>query len=246
MSCAAVLTPMPGTPGTLSVESPISACTSITFSGPTPNFSITSARPMRLSFIVSYMVTQSFTSCIRSLSDDTMVAVRLRFAGEPRIGRDQVVGLEAGLLQAGNVEGAHRLADQRELRDQVVRAVRPVRLVFGIEIGAEGLFRLVEHHRQMRRPLLRLHVVQQLPQHVAEAEHGVDLQPVRLAGERRQRVIGAEDVARAVDQEDVVALFQRTGDGGRLVAAALAAAGFAAGLCIGLAGMARMWAVSRS
>ena len=30
---------------------------------------------MRLSFIVSYMVTQSFTSCIRSLSDDTMVAV---------------------------------------------------------------------------------------------------------------------------------------------------------------------------
>ena len=68
---------MPGTPGTLSVESPISACTSITFSGGTPNFSITSAMPMRLSFIVSYMMTQSFTSCIRSLSDDTMVAVRL-------------------------------------------------------------------------------------------------------------------------------------------------------------------------
>ena len=77
MSCAAVLTPMPGTPGTLSVESPISACTSITFSGGTPNFSITSARPIRLSFIVSYMMTQSFTSCIRSLSDDTMVAVAL-------------------------------------------------------------------------------------------------------------------------------------------------------------------------
>ena len=49
----------------------------------------------------------------------------------------------------------------------------------------------------------------QLPQHVAEAEHGIDLQPVRLAVERRQRVIGAENVARAVDQEDVVALFQR-------------------------------------
>ncbi len=32
---------------------------------------------MRLSFIVSYMMTQSFTSCIRSLSDDTMVAVAL-------------------------------------------------------------------------------------------------------------------------------------------------------------------------
>ena len=48
ISCAAVLTPMPGTPGTLSVESPISACTSITFSGGTPNFSITSSRPMLL------------------------------------------------------------------------------------------------------------------------------------------------------------------------------------------------------
>ena len=33
ISCAAVFTPMPGTPGTLSVESPISAWTSITFSG---------------------------------------------------------------------------------------------------------------------------------------------------------------------------------------------------------------------
>ena len=75
ISCAAVLTPMPGTPGTLSVESPISACTSITLSGGTPNFSITSAMPIFLSFIVSYMMTQSFTSCIRSLSDDTMVTL---------------------------------------------------------------------------------------------------------------------------------------------------------------------------
>jgi hypothetical protein len=33
---------MPGTPGTLSVASPASACTSTTLSGATPNFSITS------------------------------------------------------------------------------------------------------------------------------------------------------------------------------------------------------------
>ena len=66
---------MPGTPGTLSVESPISACASITFSGGTPNFSITSGMPIFLSFIVSYMITQSLTSCMRSLSDDTMVVV---------------------------------------------------------------------------------------------------------------------------------------------------------------------------
>ena len=84
-----------------------------------------------------------------------------------------------------------------------------LRLVVGIELGAEGLLGLVEHHREVGRPLARLHVAQQLPQHVAEAEHGVDLQPVRLAVERRQRVIGAEDVARAVDQKDVVALLRR-------------------------------------
>jgi hypothetical protein len=47
----------------------------MTFSGGTPNFSITSGMPIRLSFIVSYMITQSFTSCMRSLSDETMVAV---------------------------------------------------------------------------------------------------------------------------------------------------------------------------
>ena len=75
MSCAAVLTPMPGTPGTLSVESPISDCTSMTFSGGTPNFSITSAGPIFLSFMVSNMTTPSVTSCIRSLSEETMVAV---------------------------------------------------------------------------------------------------------------------------------------------------------------------------
>ena len=70
--------PMPGTPGTLSVESPASACTSTTFSGGTPNFSITSAMPMRRSFMVSYIVTLSVTSCIRSLSEETMVVVAPR------------------------------------------------------------------------------------------------------------------------------------------------------------------------
>ena len=75
MSCAAVFTPIPGTPGTLSVESPMSDCTSMTFSGGTPNFSMTSVRPILRSFIVSNMTTRSVTSCIKSLSEETMVAV---------------------------------------------------------------------------------------------------------------------------------------------------------------------------
>ena len=134
---------------------------------------------------------------------------RAGLAGDPRVGRDQVVGLVAGLLQARNIEGAHRLADQRELRNEVVGRRRPMRLVFLVHLGAEGFFRLVEHHREMGRPLVRLHLVEQLPQHVAEAVDGVDLHAVRRARLEPDRVIGAEDVAGTVDQEDVVALLER-------------------------------------
>ena len=143
-----------------------------------------------------------------------MVAVGAALAGLAGIGRDQVVGLEAALLEAGQIEGAHRLADQRKLRDQIVRRRRPVRLVVGIELVAERDFGLVEDDGQMGRPVVRRHVAQQLPQHVAEAEHGVDLQAVGFAVQRRQRVIGAENIAGTVDQKDVVALLQGfDGDG---------------------------------
>ena len=80
ISCAAVLTPMPGTPGTLSTVSPASACTSTTLSGGTPNFSITSAGRSALGggrclHGVEQVVHRAVgsTSCIRSLSDETMV-----------------------------------------------------------------------------------------------------------------------------------------------------------------------------
>ena len=75
MSSAAVLTPIPGTPGTLSTLSPQSAWTSMTLSGPTPNFSRTSAAPIGLSFIGSNIWMRSETSCIRSLSEETMVTI---------------------------------------------------------------------------------------------------------------------------------------------------------------------------
>ena len=76
ISFAAVLTPMPRMPGTLSMGSPIRACTSTTFSGGTPKRSMTSAVPMRLFFMVSNISTlPSRTSCIKSLSDDTIVTL---------------------------------------------------------------------------------------------------------------------------------------------------------------------------
>ena len=179
----------------------------MTLSGGTPNFSMTSARPIFLSFMVSNMMTPSVTSCIRSLSDDTMVEVAPASLACAHIGRDQVVGLKAVLFEARQIESVHRLADELELRPQVVGRIGPVRLVVGIHLGAERLFRFVEHHREMGR-LVLLHVAQELPQHVAEAEHGIELQPVRLAVDRRQRVIGAENVARAVDEKDVIPLLE--------------------------------------
>ena len=139
------------------------------------------------------------------------------FARLAHISRDQIVSLEAVLLQARQVEGRHRLAHEFELRPQIVGRIRPVRLIVGIHFGAEGLLRLVEHHRKMGRLLVGLHVAQELPQHVAEAEHGVELQPVGFAVDRRQRVIGAENVAGTIDQKDVIAFLERRcGDWRRL------------------------------
>ena len=61
---------MPGAPGMLSMLSPARLCTSITFSGGTPNFSITSCLLITLFLIGSNICTLSPTSCIKSLSDE--------------------------------------------------------------------------------------------------------------------------------------------------------------------------------
>ena len=70
---AAFLGPMPGTPGTLSTLSPIKAWTSTIRRGGTPNFSSISAGPIGFCLIGSSMSVPPPTTCIRSLSDDTMV-----------------------------------------------------------------------------------------------------------------------------------------------------------------------------
>ena len=119
-----------------------------------------------------------------------------------RIGRDDVVGLEALLLDASHVEGAHGVADQRELRHKLRRRIGPVRLVFGGNRVAEARLAVVEDDREMAGPLLALRFTQKLPQHVAEAVDRADRQAVGGPCQRRQRVKGAEDIARAVDEID--------------------------------------------
>ena len=139
--------------------------------------------------------------------DGDVAAGRFRLAG---IGGDDVVGLETLDFDAGQVEGAGGGADQAELRHQILRRGRAVRLVGLVERLAEGLRRIVEDDGEMGgRDADRgvAGVGQQLPQHVAEAGDRADRQAVGFARQRRKRVEGAEDEARAVDEEKVIAVF---------------------------------------
>ncbi len=54
------------------------------------------------------------------------------------VGGDQIVGLVALLFDAGDVEGAHGVAHERELGDEVAGRLGPVRLVAVEQIAPEG------------------------------------------------------------------------------------------------------------
>ena len=115
-------------------------------------------------------------------------------APQPCISGDQVVGLIAFHFDTGDAESARRVTHQGKLRNQIFRRRRTMRLVFLVELIAEGFLAGVENHCQMGRRV-GLHVLQQLPQHVAVARHRAGGQAVRFAGERRQGVIGPEQIA---------------------------------------------------
>ena len=57
-----------------------------------------------------------------------MVVVAPASQASRAIGGDDVVGLVALLLDAGDVEGAHGVADEPELRAQLLRRLRPCAL----------------------------------------------------------------------------------------------------------------------
>ena len=119
--------------------------------------------------------------------------------GEAGVGRDQVVGLVALELAHRDVEGAGGFADQRELRDQVLGRRRAVGLVLVVDLVAEGHLAGIEDHGDV----VDLGLVQKVgDQHAAEAVDGVDRHAVGPR-HRRQRMVGAEQVARAVDQVEV-------------------------------------------
>ena len=115
-----------------------------------------------------------------------------------RLGRqraDDVVGLDAGLLDHGQPERRDQPADVRDLRAELVGHRGPGLLVGGVERVAERLAGGVEHHRDV----VGLFLPQQLGQHVREAQNGVGGQASRGI-QRGQGVEGTVDVAAAVDQ----------------------------------------------
>ena len=127
-----------------------------------------------------------------------------RLHGLAGISRNQVIRLVVRLLDAGDVEGAGGLADQPELRAEICRSLRPVGLVFRVDVIAERLRRMIEDDGEMGGLVPGIGLFQELPQHVAEALNGAHRQAVRLARQGRERMIGAEDIAGAIDEIEMV------------------------------------------
>ncbi len=125
---------------------------------------------------------------------------RALLLGELGVGGDQVVGLVPLLFDRGDVEGAHRLPAQRDLRGQVLRHLRPVGLVLGVDVVAEAVAARIEDHRDR---LAVADVAQQLQKHVGEAVDGEGRRAVGACHRRRQLVVGPENVAGPVDQIEV-------------------------------------------
>ena len=119
------------------------------------------------------------------------------------IGGDQVIGFQPLLLDARQAEGAGGIADQRELRLQVLGRRRSVGLVLIVDLVAKALATGVQDHRQVGWAIGFVQIIGQLPQHGRVAIDRADRHALRV-GQRRQAVIGAEDIGRSVDQVEML------------------------------------------
>ena len=129
-----------------------------------------------------------------------------RLAGLAGERGDDVVGLVILQLQARDVEGARRLARQRDLGAQILGHGLAVGLVEVIHIVAERVAALVKHHGGMGGRIWAGIGLDHAVDHVAKARHRADGQTIGFARERRQRMIGAEDKGRAIDEMQVMSL----------------------------------------
>ncbi len=206
MRSAAVLGPMPSTPGTLSTLSPISAKRSPSRSGATPNFSRTSAGPSSLFFIVSSswicVGTKLHEILVRGADHDAQ-AGRHSLPGQSG---DSVVGLHPRHRQHRQSECLHHLVGKANLRRQVGGHGRPVGLVRSEDFVTEGRPGRIVDHAQVGRPPIALDT----QQHLAQPVHRAGGKALAI-GKGRQGVKGAkQEIERVYDVERAVHDAQET------------------------------------
>ena len=112
--------------------------------------------------------------------DDGYVAASIARAA--RQGGDDVVGLKPFGFNASDIEGARRVAGQRELRAQVFRQVWAVGLVGGVDVIAKGFRRMIKDHSHMRRRIAGFVALKVAEQNVAEACNRPNRQAIGFAG----------------------------------------------------------------
>ena len=170
-------------------------------SGGTPNLASTPATSSSSGGLAMVLISVTFgVDQLRQVlvagGDDHAVARR---GGHARQRADRVVGLDAGHLEHRPAEQAHHLVDRLDLAHQVVGHRRARGLVLRIPVVAKGLALGVEH---AGRVLGRIALAQ--PAH--HAHHAVHRAGGKAVGRAQvgQRVVGAVQVARAVDQDERV------------------------------------------
>ena len=136
-------------------------------------------------------------------NDRHMPARRLKSLG---IGGDQIIRFKTFKFHTRDTKSIRRITYQAKLRDQLRRRVRAMRLVLGINLIAEGIAPGVKHHRDMACRMAQ----QELGQHIGEAENRIHRRAI-WPRHGRQRVIGAEDIARTIHQNQMA--FARLGFG---------------------------------
>ena len=100
-------------------------------------------------------------------------------------------------------------ADEGELGFEVGRGLVAVGFIVGVHVIAECVGAFVEHTREMGRAVGAFKLFEQLPEHVAKTRHSAHGQSVRFARQRRQRVIGAENIGRGIYQIEVAVFVKR-------------------------------------
>ena len=138
---------------------------------------------------------------IRRYDCDTSTGI----AGLMGEGRDNVVGLEPFHLFASDIECLGRHAGQWNLRAQILWHRFAVRFVLVVHIVAERMAALVENHGHMGGGIITIVPVNIALQHVHKATDSPHWKAIGFARQGWQRVIGAENKRRAVNQMQVTA-----------------------------------------